>query len=289
MPAVVSSASGFSFKPGATLTVKYLSGSVKLSPDGRYFAPTASGCRGTPVNDGTGNSGTKFPSAFFDHPDYPAALGVLTGVFANGLGVIVGKPFPIRNSRSFPVPAGATQLQLGINDDIYGDNSGSFTVTISQDSSEAAHPAAQPILASSVQWQGGAFGALFSAPETIFFLMATGFFQSTTSPDMPGIVAQWLRDHPKALLVNVASLGQLTDKDPNSRGIYVWVVDGAQNLNLDLVRQGCVYPETQAIGNGEELLAPQPEYDAFVKEATAAGKDAKEKKLGIWKTDPGKE
>lgn len=54
----------------------------------------------------------------------------LVGTFANN-GVIVGRPFPIGNGpTALTVPAGANQLLLGINDNRYGDNSGSFTVVV---------------------------------------------------------------------------------------------------------------------------------------------------------------
>jgi hypothetical protein len=142
--------------------------------------------------------------------------------------------------------------------------------------------AAEPISASSVKWMGH-FGASEAAPKTNFCLMARGFFQMPTSPEMPGFIATWLRDHPKAVVVPVASLGPLTDKDPDSKLAFVWVVDGEHNLNLELVRQGCFAPQTQTIGKQQKLELPQAEYDAFVQKALDAGKDAKEKKLGVWK------
>jgi endonuclease YncB( thermonuclease family) len=64
---------------------------------------------------------------------------------------------------------------------------------------------------------------------------------------------------------------------------YVWIIEGEHNLNLELVRQGCFEPQTQTIGKGQKLEAPQADYDAFVQKALDAGKEAKEKKLGVWK------
>jgi hypothetical protein len=43
---------------------------------------------------------------------------------------VIRGPFKAGDSATVTVPAGATQLQLGINDDIYGDNVGSYTVRI---------------------------------------------------------------------------------------------------------------------------------------------------------------
>ena len=43
-----------------------------------------------------------------------------------------GKPFPIGGTRTPIVMAKSGKLFLGINDFIFGDNAGSFAVTISQ-------------------------------------------------------------------------------------------------------------------------------------------------------------
>ena len=142
--------------------------------------------------------------------------------------------------------------------------------------------AAEPIPASSVKWLGH-FGSSEAAPKSIFCLMARGFFQMSISPEMPGLMEAWLRDHPKAVVVPVASLGPLSDKDPESKMTFVWIVDGEHNLNLELVRQGCFAPQTETIGKQQKLEMPQADYDAFVQKVLAAGKDAKEKKLGVWK------
>jgi len=59
---------------------------------------------------------------------YPPDINLmeLVGTFADSVGVIVGKPFFVGLSRIVTVPAGATRLQLGVNDDVWGDNGGSF-------------------------------------------------------------------------------------------------------------------------------------------------------------------
>jgi len=64
--------------------------------------------------------------------DWDTFVMALMGTFADSSGVIVGSPFEIGNLRTLDVPAGATQLQLGINDDNFGDNLGSFLVNASQ-------------------------------------------------------------------------------------------------------------------------------------------------------------
>ena len=55
----------------------------------------------------------------------------LIGTFANSKGVIVGSPFFIGNGPvNLVVPEGAAQLQLGINDNLFRDNSGLFIVKV---------------------------------------------------------------------------------------------------------------------------------------------------------------
>jgi hypothetical protein len=127
-PTVVGASDGFDFAPGGTFTITYLSGTVSV---GSGFPFTdANGDTAFPVDGGVGSSGKHFPSFYMDPATYPINLGELVGSFANSSGVIVGSPFKVGDSASITVPSGATQLQLGINDDIYGDNAGSYTVKV---------------------------------------------------------------------------------------------------------------------------------------------------------------
>lgn len=148
--------------------------------------------------------------------------------------------------------------------------------------SSALFLAADPIPASSVRWNLH-FGSSEKAPKATLCLMARGYFRMATNPDMPKLVDDWMRDHPKAMVVPVASFGPTIEKEPESRMIYVWIIDGEQNLNLELVRRGCFAPQTQAIGSAQKLEAPKADYDAFIEKAMAAGKEARDKKLGVWK------
>lgn len=83
-----------------------------------------------PVNDAAGSSGNGFPSKYMG--PYPPDINLmeLVGTFADSTGVIVGTPFFVGASRVVSVPTGATRLQLGINDDVYGDNGGSFLADV---------------------------------------------------------------------------------------------------------------------------------------------------------------
>lgn len=85
--------------------------------------------------DEAGSTGNYFPTLYIATPSDTAEvyyLMALVGTFADASGVIVGDPFFIGNGPlSIAVPMGAVQLQLGINDDYFSDNSGSLYVRVS--------------------------------------------------------------------------------------------------------------------------------------------------------------
>ena len=124
-PVVIDASSGFALTPGSTLAVTYLSGAVVA---GAGYPPNdANGEPGNVTNSCTSNC---FPAVHMN-PGPDVLSMELVGTFANN-GVIVGRPFPIGNGPTVcTIPTGANQLLLGINDNRYGDNSGSFTVAVS--------------------------------------------------------------------------------------------------------------------------------------------------------------
>ena len=129
-PVLISASNGFAFNAGDVLTLTYLSGMVSV---GSGFPNTdANGDTAAHTNNGTGSTGKVFPSFYMSSATYPINLGGLVGTFANSSGVIVGTPFAIGDGPFFiTIPSGATQLQLGINDDRFGDNTGSYSVQVS--------------------------------------------------------------------------------------------------------------------------------------------------------------
>ena len=146
--------------------------------------------------------------------------------------------------------------------------------------------ASDPPPASSVTWQGH-FGASTADPGTVYCLMGRGFFQMSTSADLPRAIETWMGEHPKAVLVPLATIQPILEKAPESKLTYVWVVDGESNLNIELVRQGCFAPQTQALPRGAKPKVGKKKYAAFVKKLIAAAEFATEHKLGIWKDDKG--
>jgi hypothetical protein len=151
-PAVVDSSSAISFAPGGTLVITYLSGTTNAdiltgtsNVDANGYVP------GTPVapypaNNGPGTSGNHFPSLYMS--PYPIDLNALVATFADSSGDIVGTPFAVDDGPiSVLIPVGASQLQLGINDDIFYDNGGALSVSVTGPDPPAPEPASLVLIA----------------------------------------------------------------------------------------------------------------------------------------------
>jgi hypothetical protein len=127
-PDVLDATNGFSFAAGGQFTVTYVSGCV--SAGSGFPCDDANGDPSYPFNNNPGSSGENAPSYYMNSSSYPINLTALVGTFADN-GVIVGTPFVLGDgSTTVTVPTGANELLLGINDDIYSDNTGSFTVDV---------------------------------------------------------------------------------------------------------------------------------------------------------------
>ncbi len=130
-PAIVSATSGIPFTTGGTLTVAYVSGQVNLLPGNGFPYTDANGDTADPTNNTIIPTYGDYPSYFMNHRSYPVYAGALAGTFANN-GVIVGTPFPIGDGpATFVIPAGANELLLGVNDDYFVDNVGSWQISVS--------------------------------------------------------------------------------------------------------------------------------------------------------------
>lgn len=131
-PAIVNQAnSQIVFTPGKVLTITYLSGLV--SAGGILPFTDANGDLTSPYGCGPGLvEPNKFHlPCFYTDLNKQTHLMALLGVFADSNGVIVGQPFTIGDGPyQVAIPAGATQLQMGVNDDIYYDNMGSFAIQV---------------------------------------------------------------------------------------------------------------------------------------------------------------
>lgn len=119
-------------RAGARVTLRYLGGQIAIGAG----SPGAGGMGYAGLYDhGQAGALGPFPSSYMQ--PYPINLGALVGVFTDAGGGIVGKPFAIgAGVVTRGVPPGASWLQLGINDDVFGGvtpetrNSGFFRVLV---------------------------------------------------------------------------------------------------------------------------------------------------------------
>ncbi len=152
-PTVVDSSSGLSFASGGTLTITYLRGLTSAfggAPvvDGEGYSPNPPSPFEFDADGNPGSSGQPFPSLYMS--PYHIYLNTLVGTFADSSGNIVGTPFAVFNGPlSVLIPVGATRLQLGINDDIFADNTGSLAVRVT-DSGAVPEPSSFVLLGSSI-------------------------------------------------------------------------------------------------------------------------------------------
>jgi len=134
--------------------------------------------------------------------------------------------------------------------------------------------------ASSTTWKHH-FGTSAQAKDTVLCLMARGFFLSPTT-NVQAVTEVWVKEHPKAQVVAISTMGPALEKAPKSKVAFVWIVDGNHSLNVELVRRGCLSPQSQKLAKEQKLDIEQKDYDAFLQKVVEAGKAAKETKVGIW-------
>jgi PEP-CTERM motif len=121
---------------GDHITISYLSGLTSAFA-GLPASVDAQGYIGSDFGSGMGlsgmgTSGTFFPSHAIDPgnsgPDI--FLAALIGDFVNSSGVVLDEFAPGNGPFTIDAPTGAVALQLGLNDDIFGDNSGALSIGV---------------------------------------------------------------------------------------------------------------------------------------------------------------
>src|SRR4029434_7950275 len=122
-------------------------------------------------------------------------------------------------------------------------------------------------------------------PDPLYSVLFLGFLRQELSPDCRTQMAAWLEKHPRATVVPIAIDETFDNRNPKSKLIFVWIVDGHDNLGVELVRNGCA-PATFlfALMPGLHLKVSQNEFDRVKGQLLTAEKVAKAEKLGIWST-----
>jgi hypothetical protein len=143
------------------------------------------------------------------------------------------------------------------------------------------------------------FGTIDETSKEVYCLLGQGFFRSPNSDDSDSLIANWLNKHQSAKLVKIS----IIHGDDQSM-IYSMVIDGNENLNVYLVRNGCFpggtmeRPETwEEMGEAErkiygdkeerdvEVLIDAKTYKKYFDEIRKAEEIAITEKLGIWEDE----
>ncbi len=124
-----------SLSPGQQVVVAYASGLIDIASTGWPPANSyvdANGVLALPNPNLSPHANGDTPSVYMgESAASPKYLGELVGTFANSTGQIVGTPFAIGDGPlTLLVPAAATRLQLGVNDNLFADNGGSWSIEV---------------------------------------------------------------------------------------------------------------------------------------------------------------
>jgi hypothetical protein len=122
---------------GDNITITYLSGLtsafIGVPPSVDAAGYVGSGFGSGLGLSGIGSSGNFFPSNAIDPTNSgpPIYLAALIGDFVDASGVVIGTPFaPGDGPFAITAPSGAVALQLGLNDDIFSDNTGALQIDV---------------------------------------------------------------------------------------------------------------------------------------------------------------
>ena len=129
------SATSVNVSAGTNVTITYLDGLTDAfgGPPSVDALGYAGSIFGSGVGKtGIGSSGSPFPSFLIDpgNTGPEIALNALIGAFVNSSGLVLQAFAPGLGPFSLVAPSGATQLLLGVNDDIFGDNSGALRIEV---------------------------------------------------------------------------------------------------------------------------------------------------------------
>ncbi len=148
------------------------------------------------------------------------------------------------------------------------------------------------IPASTITWEKGFIGIVNQDKTRLYHLTASGGLgipflskgPSETELDARAtFIDRWLKRHPKAIAVPVEAYPFFSQTVAR---IYIWILDGPDNLNLDLVREGFISGSSLMTNlRFEDLYVTGKQVWTLRKQAAAAEKEAAKANKGIW-ADP---
>lgn len=120
---------------GTQVSISYASGSINIASTGYGPANSYVDARGVlalPNPDLSPHYNGDMPSIYMNESaSSPKYLGELVGTFSGSTGQLVGSPFAIGNGPfELSVPPGAVSLQLGVNDNLFADNVGTWSINV---------------------------------------------------------------------------------------------------------------------------------------------------------------
>lgn len=153
------------------------------------------------------------------------------------------------------------------------------SVAQGQDINYAAF-AAERVKASSIVWRGHR-GYRKEEPDTVYVLLTAGGFHIRPYINVEKVIKTWLVAHPNADAVLISHDGlRRNNRDIKVR--CVWIVDGEDNFNIEVIRMGCP-SDLMLPTEGYRISPTRAEYQAFYKQAKEADRIAQRQRLGYWK------
>ncbi len=163
-----------------------------------------------------------------------------------------------------------------------------FTLLLAGDAVAKPWRDVNSIPASRIQW-AGLSGTDGTDKIYVYSIMARGtlFKPYPPRPSFPAnvqaYVKTWLKAHPKARAIPVEAYPFFS---ATVARVYIWIVDGDENLNLHLVAEGFFRASTQVplLRTADLLISSQAAGD-FRKKLSAAEATAAKSSQGIWQQD----
>lgn len=151
----------------------------------------------------------------------------------------------------------------------------------------------KPIPAASIAWEKGFFGIVGEDKTRLYHLTGQGSIGLipflAKGPDVTEFnarkqyISQWLKQHPQAQAIPVEAYPFFSNTVAR---IYIWIIDGQEHLNLDLVKEGLLRGDSMmTILRFEDLYISGKQLWAFRKKVAAAEIEAAGANRGIW-ADP---